>query len=204
MTNEETNKIGNIESLTVGTQLGVKSENSPFAECFYFQDFYDEKAIKRFIKNVEKLIRTSKEYKTYIELLRTNCHELNHDNLLINITSGDVDLEFHHYPFSLYDIVDICMTQHIIDETNFTSFSLAKEVMELHYKHLIGLVPLTKTTHELAHAGAIFISKKQIFGDVDGFSKKYNKAISQEIKMKLKEITDKSNAGELSDPGGLL
>ena len=65
----EGNSIGNVASLEVDGQLGLKSDSSPFAECFYFQDFYDEQAVKKFAKSVERLIRTSREYNEYIELL---------------------------------------------------------------------------------------------------------------------------------------
>ena len=39
----------------------------------------DDKAVKRFIQSTERLIRTSREYKAYIELLRTNIFALNHN-----------------------------------------------------------------------------------------------------------------------------
>lgn len=199
------NTIGNVSSVeTNDGQIGLKSDTSPFAECFYFQDFYDEAAVKKFAKNVERLIRTSREYKEYIELLRTNCIELNHDNILHNITTGDVDLEFHHYPFTLYDIVTIVMNQHVINAKKFTSFSIAKEVMELHYRHIIGLVPLTKTMHELAHDGKLFLSSKQIFGNYKQFMLEYDKAITIEQKSDVQEIEDMTDADVPSDIGGLL
>lgn len=199
------NAVGNVSSIeTKDGQLGLKSDASPFAECFYFQDFYDEAAIKRFAKNVEKLIRTSREYSEYIELLRTNCVQLNHDNILHNITTGDVDLEFHHYPFTLYDIVTIVMNKHVVDASKFTSFSIAKEVMRLHYRHIIGLVPLTKTMHELAHDGKIFISTKQIFGNYKQFMAEYDSGITMEQKMDIQEIEDMTKIGTPSDVGGLL
>lgn len=199
------NAIGNVSSIeTKEGQLGLKSDASPFAECFYFQDFYDEAAIKRFAKNVEKLIRTSREYSEYIELLRTNCVQLNHDNILHNITTGDVDLEFHHYPFTLYDIVTIVMNKHVVDASKFTSFSIAKEIMQLHYRHIIGLVPLTKTMHELAHDGKIFISTKQIFGNYRQFMAEYDSGITMEQKMNIQEIEDMTKIGTPSDIGGLL
>lgn len=200
----EENKIGNISTINNDTSFGIKSDNSPFSQSFYFNDFYDENAIKRFIKSTERLIRTSREYKSYIEQLRTNVTQLNHDNILSNITTADVDLEFHHYPLTLYDIVEIVMIQNFINNKNFTSFSLAKQVMELHYKHLIGLVPLTKMNHELAHKNAIFISVRQIFGDWEGFCRKYNQALSNDIKVKIKEIKDKTNNNALTDYKGLF
>ena len=196
--------IGNIESISVGNNFGLKAVDSPFAESFYFEDYYDDKIVKKFIKNVEKLVRTSREYKSYIELLRTNVNQLNHDNILSNITTADVDLEFHHYPFSLYDIIEICMTRHLVLTNKFTSFQIAKEVMDLHFKHKIGLVPLTKTMHELAHSGNLFISEKQVFGDYKTFMTDYNNGISKDLKEKIQLFEEMSKNKTPSDIKGLL
>ena len=200
----EDNKIGNISPISAGDDFGIKADDSPFAVSFYFEDYYDDRACKKFINNVERLIRQSKEYKTYIELLRTNIVELNHDNILGNITTADVDLEFHHYPFTLYDIIEILMIHHIANKEKFTSFSIAKEVMELHYEHLIGLVPLTKTTHELAHAGSLFISSKQIFGKYREFMTRYKDGIPAEKRGKVEMMEKYTEDGIPSDFKGLF
>ena len=123
---ESKNSIGNIHPVEANGSFGIKSENSPFAESFYFEDFYDDKIVKKFIKNVEKLIRTSKEYKNYIENLRTNVLALNHDSILGNITTADVDLEFHHYPFTLYETVEVVMLDHFVNKKLFTSLKAKK------------------------------------------------------------------------------
>jgi len=200
----EENKIGNIEFSEKNGNKIMKSENSPFAEGMYFTKFYEEKAYKKFITNIERLIRMSKEYKNYVEMLRTNLNALNVDNILSNITAADADLEFHHYPFTLYDIVDVVCINNFLDKKNFTSFSIAKEVMELHYKNLIGLVPLSKMNHELAHNGDLFLSSKQIFGEYTEFMKKYEKAVSAELKEKIKKMEEMSEKNLPSDVRGLL
>lgn len=198
------NNIGNIKPIENGKEFGIKSENSPFVSSFYFSDFYDEKAIKRFTKNTERLIRSSKEYKTYIELLRANVNVLNHDSILGNITNADVDLEFHHYPFSLYDIIEIMMNYCILNDENFTSFSLAKRVMEEHYHHIIGLVSLTETTHELSHSGNLFLNEKQVFGNYKEFIKKYKNGIPISLMEKINEMEKYSKLNIASDFKRLL
>jgi hypothetical protein len=199
----EDNKIGNIVATQIDGNPVIKSENTVFAESFYFAKFYDDKEYKKFINSVEKLIRASKEYKTYVELLRTNLQGLNFDNILSNITNLDADMEFHHYPVTLYEIVDIVMTDKLLQKKQFTSFTIAKEVMELHYKNMIGLVPLTKMNHELAHSGDIFISKKQVFGDYREFLKRYERAISASLNEKIKEMEELSDKNAPSDIQGL-
>lgn len=204
MPEENKTVIGNIETVEAGDDFGIKANDSPFAVSFYFEDYYDDKTVKQFIKNVEKLVRTSKEYKMYIELLRTNIFALNHDSIMTNITTADVDLEFHHNPFTLYDIIEVVMLKHITNGEKFTSFEIAKEVMGLHYRHKIGLTPLTKTTHELAHSGNLFISKKQIFGDYNGFMDEYKDGLTADLKNKV-VIMEKYSEDEVpSDFRGLF
>lgn len=195
----ENNKIGNIETVKSSETFGIKSENSPFAEAFHFENFYDDSLVKKFIKSTERLIRQSDEYKTYIAQLRSTIDALNHDNILSNITNGDVELEFHHYPFNLYEIVEIVMIDNMINKVKFTTFSVAKKVMELHYKHLIGLVPLTAMNHKLAHNDALFISTKQIFGDWESFMKIYKSSISYDKKQFIENIKYKTENGAASD-----
>jgi hypothetical protein len=196
----EENKLANIDFKEIDGNPIVKSDSNVFLESFYFSKFYEEKAYKKFVGNIEKLVRTSNEYKRYIELLRTNVSALNLDNILTNITNADAELEFHHYPFTLFDVVDILCVNKFINKKNFTSFQVAKEVMDLHYKNLIGLVPLTKTNHELAHEGSLFISKRQVFGNYEEFIRMYDAAISVDLKEKIKNINEDSTLNKPSDP----
>jgi hypothetical protein len=67
-------------------------------------------------------------------------------------------------------------------------FILANEVMKIHYENKVGLVPLSKTVHELAHNGEIFINLNQIFGDVKSFIMKYENGITDELVEQLKHL----------------
>jgi hypothetical protein len=200
----EENKLGNINFTEVNGNKVIRSDTSPFAEGMYFSKFYEEKAYKKFVTTVERLIRTSNEYKNYSENLRSNLNPMNLDNILSNISAADADIEFHHYPFTLFDVVDIVTIEKFLNKEKFTSFSIAKEVLKLHYQNMIGLVPLTVTNHELAHSGYLFISKKQIFGDYDLFMKKYDKAISADLKSKIKQMEELTEKNAPSDIKGLL
>ena len=198
------NAIGNIDVIQAGNEIGLQSSSSPYCQAFFFEDYYDDKAVKLFIKSVEKLIRTSREYRTYIEELRTSCYELNKDVVLHNITNADASLEFHHYPLTLYEIVEVCMLQHISKNEKFTSFSLAKEIMDLHFAHNIGIVPLSKTNHELAHSGNLFINKKQIFGNYEKFLEDHKEGITAEIQNNIALINKYSEEGVPVDFKGMF
>lgn len=182
-----------------GKNLSIKSDGNIFSEQYYYSDFFDEKGTRKFIKNIESLVRSSREYKNYIEQLRTNFSHLNQDAVMGNISTLDTDLEFHHYPFTLYDICEIVVMKGAVDQKYESSFSAAKKIMDLHYKNIIGLVPLTKTNHELAHDGKIFLSTKQIFGNWEEFYNQYLKYISVENKNKVKDLKEKSEANLPTD-----
>ena len=187
-----------------GKNLSIKSDGNIFSEQYYYSDFFDEKGTRKFIKNIESLVRTSREYKNYIEQLRTNFSHLNQDAVMGNISTLDTDLEFHHYPFTLYDICEIVVMKGAADQKYESSFSAAKKIMDLHYKNIIGLVPLTKTNHELAHDGKIFLSTKQIFGNWEEFYNQYLKYISVENKNKIKDLKEKSEANLPTDFQGFF
>ena len=51
--------IGNINTIEANNEIGLQSTSSPFCQTFYFEDYYDDKAVKAFIKSVEKLIMST-------------------------------------------------------------------------------------------------------------------------------------------------
>jgi hypothetical protein len=200
----EENKLANINFTEVKGNPVIKSDENMFPESFYFSKFYEEKAYSKFIKNIERMIRSSKEYKTYIEMLRSNVSALNFDNVLNNITTSDAELEFHHYPFTLYELIDLVCVDKFMRKEKFTSFAITKEVMQLHYQNMVGLVSLTKTNHELAHNGNLFFSKKQVFGEYEKLVNRFTETLSTEIKEKLKRLQELTEQDAPTDNGGLF
>jgi hypothetical protein len=151
------------------------------------KDFTDQKVLTKFIKGVEKLVRSSPEYKNYIAFLKNEL-DLTKCSFFRNIDINEikkVGLEFHHYPFTLYDISYIVFN-HILLNNNVRSmyispFLIANEVTRLHYENLIGLVPLTKTIHELAHNGSIFIPLNYVNGNYSKFYEENQKYIPENM-----------------------
>jgi len=162
-----------------------------------FRDNYSfidesEESKEKYFKSIEKIIRYSTEYRNYIWTLKTE-FDLTSCKILknININENDISLEFHHYPFTLYDIVNIvyndllskCMSSEGYYEDydkniGYTRnpYYIANIIMKLHYENKIGLVPLTKTVHELVHKGDLFIplTSEFVFGSYKNFMKEYN------------------------------
>jgi hypothetical protein len=148
----------------------------PCIERFKNGDLSDAKAFVKFIKKVEKLIRTSLEYRRFLTYLTSELN-LTSCSFFKNITKEEkVSIEFHHCPFTLFDITSIVTLKYIhkLGSTNVDTFVVANEVMYLHFQGLIGLVPLTKTLHQLAHVGELYIHPSRIYGNVKDFIKEYD------------------------------
>jgi hypothetical protein len=152
--------------------------------------FIDPKENIKFIKTVERIVRSSMEYKLWNGTLRKlgmqNC------SFFGNVSDEDADIEIHHYPFSLYSIVQIVMDEMFSRVPSITTFSVANEVMKIHFEGLIGVVPLSETVHEAAHNGNVFIPLYQVFGDYFAFVEYYKSFITEddfESLMKLVEMT---------------
>ena len=195
----------NIANINIDTNnLSIQSNKNIFCESFYFIDIYNENAYKKFIKQTERLVRKSKEYNKYIEVLRTNIPALNYDSILSNISNADASLEIHHYPLTLYNIVEIILNDKLIKKEKVTSFSIAKEVMQCHFKNMIGLVSLSTTNHELAHTQSIFLNKKQIFGDYNRFLTEYSAGVNTDIREKIERLNKMSDDNIAIDFKGIL
>ena len=126
----------------------------------------DDKDYETFIKDVESDVRRSYEYRRFIKYLRQNMG-MNKCSFLKGVSNEetfDIKIEIHHYPFTLRDIVEIVIRKRMYYHESMKLRMVSKEVMELHYKVMIGLIPLSETVHELAHSGRLFIPVNKVFG----------------------------------------
>ena len=153
----------------------------------------------KFIKMVEKIVRSSTEYKQYIQFLKqeidmTKCTFFNNVN---NKNNSSVSIEIHHEPFTLFDIVSIVVEKYIDLNLDMNPLMVAEEVMELHYKNFVGLIPLSITVHQLVHDGKILIPLQNVYGNYIAFLEEYDAYITEglrnmlQIKLQLsKEIAE--------------
>lgn len=147
----------------------------------------EEKDKKAIIKSAERLVRSSIEYSSYLGQLK-GLADLTRCSILGNIDTEMASIEMHHYPFSLYDIVDIVFNKKVERGEPITSITLMNEVLEMHFNHYCGMVPLSKTIHEMTHSGRIFINLDQVFWDPEPFLKKYGKYVPQHLWGNLEKI----------------
>jgi len=160
----------------------VKSESLKAILPLKRKEFEDEKEFNRFIKSVERLIRGSIEYREFIAFTR--------ESLNANVCSftgeseeetGDVEL--HHYPLTLFDIVRAVVDDFIYKDKEFSSFDIASEVIKLHFQLNIGFVPLIGTLHKKFHKGNLEIPIEYVLGNYDYLAE--NTELDPELRNKI-------------------
>lgn len=163
------------------------SEFNPTNAYLELEEDIDEKVIAY----IEREVRSSYEYKKYINYLKSEL-DLTKCSLLpgIDAKDGAVSLEFHHYPLNLYEIVETITRQRILtleEDAKVSCFEIAEQVMEEHFRGNIGVVPLTKTMHDMAHNRSIIVPITKVEGNYNYFIKKYSSYIPDDIKERVKE-----------------
>jgi len=143
----------------------------------------NEKDKIKLIKTIERIIRSSMEYKQYVQYLRdeidmTLCSFFNNIN---NKDTKRVSIEIHHEPFTLFDLTQIILDKWINEEKDINPLLIAEEVTLLHYRNTVGLIPLCVTVHELVHNGKLFIPLQNLFGNFVSFIEEYEKFISKDL-----------------------
>jgi len=136
----------------------------------------------KYIKYIEKMVRSSYEYKEYIKYLTDVC-EMSFcsafQNLTKDLVGKKLKLEIHHEPFTLFDIVNVVLRRFMNAGKDINEYDLSDKVLELHFRGMVGLIPLSYTVHQLVHVGKVFIPLQCLD---DGFMKFY-----QEYKQEVSE-----------------
>ena len=151
----------------------VELEKLEFESRFY--DLGNDKQRFKYVSTIERLCRSSLEYKEFIEYLK-NTLGMNYDSFFHKVSRSTfpkarLRIEIHHEPFTLYDIVSIVLNDRLDNGEPYDMFTICDDVMRLHYEGKVGLIPLSETVHELVHSGKIFIPLQ--FIDI-GFNDFYN------------------------------
>jgi len=153
--------------------LSVKSDDLKTYLPLKKKDFDDEKEYVRFVKVVERLVRSSPEYRDFITFTRETLHA---DVCSFTGEREDEtgDVELHHYPLNLFDIVKAVIDEYIYDDKSFTSFEIAETVIQLHFQLKIGIVPLIGTLHKKYHKGNLQIPIEFAIGDYEWIKENYH------------------------------
>ena len=162
-------------------------------EMEYFVDISKDKQRHRFVDRIEKIIRSSMEYRDYISFLKENVG-LDSCVFFNKVTSGGpnkhsrISIEMHHEPFTLYDIVDVVVTKYQEEGKPLNDLDIADEVMELHYNNMVGLVPLSKTMHQVIHNSTkLIVPLNMVYGNYSEFLKEYENYVPDYLYDKLEQ-----------------
>ena len=141
--------------------------------------FFSDKDKAKFIKKLERICRSSLEYKEFISYLINNvgmefCSFFNN----VNMDLGKrIKIEIHHEPFTLFDIASIVLEKFIATGQEINPIKISEEIMRLHYEGKVGLIPLSITAHQLVHDGKLFIPLQYLDQGFLRFFKEYKQYI---------------------------
>lgn len=177
----------------------------PSFEKYQTRSFYsqlclstDAKAKTKFIQTIESVVRKSPEYASFIKYCKTEAE--NNFCIIFNTLPSDINnklkIEMHHFPLTLYDIVETVLNKYLMQNLPFTRISIANEVMEAHFALKIGIVPLSVSMHQLAHSGSLIIDVKNVFGNYEEFVDEYRVFMSDEAVARFSMAKTKSSQGD--------
>lgn len=157
-------------------------------------DLFNEKEFKKYIDAIEKLVRSSREYRLFVQYLR-QYQDMKDSMFLENVSNSEsakIRIELHHVPFTLYDIVVTVYNKRSQLQEPLDVELVALEVAQLHYFLVVGLVPLSKTEHKLVHNQELFIPIDKVYGNYKKFIDIYGQYIPDDIMEKYKTYENMS------------
>jgi len=174
--------------------LELYSDNYPFRLPLNTKSFENEGEFTRFVRNCEKLIRGSVEYKTWkeyiIEVLGIS------ECMLTKESMVECTVEVHHHIPSLFVLVKALVAKKLQNQESFSTFDIARETMEIHYMNKVGYAVLVKALHERLHNGVLEIPTRIIRGDYKYFVDTYKNYLDDEDldllnkRMSINNVTD--------------
>lgn len=147
-------------------------------------DLMDEKDRDKYIKDLERIVRNSFEYRRFIQYLRENM-DMDSCAFMENVSNKDnnfsVKIEIHHTPFTLYDICTTVLNKRLALGLPTNIELVALEVTALHYYLFVGLIPLSETVHQLVHSQYLFVPVTNVLGNYQAFIDNYHDYIAPEL-----------------------
>ena len=172
---------------------------------YEYQESYETDTEKEaIVKQAEALCRASMEYSDYIAYLRSNvgmdaCEFFNN---ISKANSKKIRIEVHHAPLTLFDIIKLVLDRAIRTGDEINPMLLAEEATRIHYMNQVGLIPLSKTLHEVVHnSDKLVIPMYMVYGDfrafLENFSEELEMKENSHIKAKIQKMIDQTR--ELND-----
>lgn len=170
--------------------IDIKIEELPERPVY---DFKNNKERYKYCNMVKMLVRKVPEYREYTTFLKKHLGMYGCD-VFRNLDNSPEShkkytIELHHTPFTLMEIVNVVVQKRLSYGESLNPNLVAEEVLELHYDGKVGLINLSKTAHELAENGRIFIPLQRIYhqGYID-FVNEYEEFMDDNLKAKIEMI----------------
>jgi len=137
--------------------------NSQFNLPLRISTFGSAKDFENFVKNSERIVRYSQEYKLWVNYIT---EALNHSQCaLTNESINECSLEIHHHPITLYTVVKSVVNDMMAKKLEFSTFDVATKVIELHFQNKVGYVVLLSDLHKKYHSGFLNLPIELVHGD---------------------------------------
>ncbi len=166
-------------------------------------DLMDDKDRAKYLKDLERIVRSSFEYRRFISYLRENM-DMNECAYMENVSNKDnynVRIEIHHAPFTLYDICTTVLNKRLALGLPTNIELVALEVTALHYYLFVGLIPLSETVHQLVHSQYLFVPVTNVLGNYQAFIDNYHDYIAPDLLQTYEEnleYSEKMRSNDLS------
>lgn len=169
------------------TDTELHSDQYPFSLPLRISSFENEKMYVGFIRNCEKLIRGSLEFKLWRDYIRDVLHMTTCS--VTNEVMGETTIEIHHHIPDLFTLVKALVNKKLASETPFSTFDISLEAIELHFNNKIGFTPLITSLHEKYHNGFLRIPIEYIQGNYQDFIENYVTYLDDDDVSKIIEKT---------------
>lgn len=155
-------------------------------------DLTDTKDKNKFIGDVEKMCRNSREYRRLIGYIREymSMNECSFFSNVNNIDTTAIKIHIHHSPMTLYEIVVSVINKRTFYNESLNVEDVAAEVLYLHYCLVIGLIPLSETVHDLVHNEYLFVPNDKVMGNYQDFIDTYRPWLPEGAEDKYKQLED--------------
>lgn len=175
-------------------------DEEPYDDRYFITDANKVELIKYF----ETIIRSSFEYTWFIDMLKKTLDVKSCVFFKGYSVDNGMKLEFHHHPFTLFDYTEAVVNKMFDEQESEEPFvfemDVAKEVAMLHYKFMVGLVPLDPTSHQQVHDNKLDIHPDLVIGDYARFYKEYEKYLPEHTKSKYMDWLTNNHEVELEMP----
>ena len=138
--------------------LELYTDDYPFKLSLRIRNFTEEASYLKFVRNCEKLFRTSLEYKLWRDYISDilKCNRC----MITNETMDEVTIEIHHHIPSLFILIKSLVNECIETTTPFSTFDICLKAIEIHFSNKIGYVSLLSSIHEKFTNGYLEIPTK--------------------------------------------